>query len=99
MWEFFNNILEAGGLSALFSCVVLLILWRHTKTAEKKQAEALKDSQAQAEKADKLQEQIISLYEKRVSDVTESKDAYEELVNNLDKSIDLLIKVFRKNGG
>lgn len=47
----------------------------------------------------KKQDIIIDLYEKRMKDVKESKDHYEELARNLDKSIDLLIKVFKRNGG
>ena len=41
--------------------------------------------------------QLLDMSEKRVKDVTESKEDYEELSKNLDKSIDLLIKVFKKN--
>lgn len=44
-------------------------------------------------------EQLLDLYEKRVKDVTESKEDYEELAHKLDQSIDLLIKVFKRNGG
>jgi len=47
----------------------------------------------------KRQDEIVSIYEKRMKDLKESRDDYEELARNLDKSIDLLIKVFRKNGG
>lgn len=47
----------------------------------------------------KKQEQLLELYEKRVKDVTESKEDYEELAHKLDQSIDLLIKVFKRNGG
>lgn len=47
----------------------------------------------------KKQEEIVKLYEKRVEDVVESKEDYEELANKLDQSIDLLIKVFKSNGG
>ncbi len=47
----------------------------------------------------KKQEQLLNLYEKRVKDVTESKEDYEELAHKLYQSIDLLIKVFKRNGG
>jgi len=47
----------------------------------------------------KKQDEIVKLYEKRVEDVSESKEDYEELAHKLDQSIDLLIKVFRKNNG
>jgi ABC-type lipoprotein export system ATPase subunit len=45
------------------------------------------------------QDEIVTLYKKRVEDVSESKEAYEELAHKLDQSIDLLIKVFKRNGG
>ncbi len=47
----------------------------------------------------KKNDQLLDLYEKRVKDVTESKEDYEELAHKLDQSIDLLIKVFKRNGG
>lgn len=47
----------------------------------------------------KRHDEIVTLYEKRMKDLKESRDDYEELARNLDKSIDLLIRVFRKNGG
>jgi septation ring formation regulator EzrA len=45
----------------------------------------------------KKQEELLTLYRERVKDVTESKDRYEELAHKLDQSIDLLIKVFKRN--
>lgn len=45
----------------------------------------------------KKQEQLLALYSERVKDVTESNERYEELAHKLDQSIDLLIKVFKKN--
>lgn len=47
----------------------------------------------------KKQDEIVSLCEKRVRDVTESKEDYEELAHKLDQSFDLFIKVFKRNGG
>ena len=45
----------------------------------------------------KKSEQLVALYRERVKDVTESKERYEELAHKLDDSIDLLIKVFKRN--
>ena len=47
----------------------------------------------------KKQDEIVKLYEKRVEDVSESKEDYEELAQKLEQSIDLLIRVFKRNGG
>lgn len=43
------------------------------------------------------QDQLIALYGERVKDVTESKERYEELAHKLDDSMDLLIRVFKRN--
>lgn len=40
---------------------------------------------------------LLELSEKRLQDMTEHKEDYEELAKNLDKSIDLLIKVLKKD--
>jgi hypothetical protein len=45
----------------------------------------------------KKQEQLLTLYRERIKDVTESNERYEELAHKLDDSIDLLIKVFKRN--
>jgi hypothetical protein len=45
------------------------------------------------------QEQLLILYQKRIDDITECKERYEELAHKLEGSIDLLIKVFKKNSG
>ena len=45
----------------------------------------------------KVQEQLLTLYRERIEDVTESKESYEELVHKLDQSLDLLIKVYKRN--
>ena len=47
----------------------------------------------------KKQDELVKLHEKRVEDVSENKEDYEELAHKLDQSIDLLIKVFKRNGG
>ena len=47
----------------------------------------------------RLQGEVVELYEKRLADVSESKEDYAELAHKLDQSIDLLIKVFKRNGG
>ena len=44
----------------------------------------------------KRQEEIVKLYEKRIEDIIESKEDYEELAHKLDQSIDILIKAFKK---
>lgn len=43
--------------------------------------------------------EIVILHEKRLSDALSCKDDYEALAKNLDKSIDLLVEVFRSKNG
>ena len=47
----------------------------------------------------KKQEEVVKLHEKRVEDVSESKEDYAELAHKLDQSIDLLVRAFKRNGG
>lgn len=44
-----------------------------------------------------LQNKLLELSEKRLADAKEERQDYEELARDLDKHINLLIKVFRKN--
>lgn len=42
--------------------------------------------------------QLLALSEKRLEDVVEEREEYQELATSIEKSIDLLIKVLKKNG-
>lgn len=42
--------------------------------------------------------QLISQSEKRLEDVVDEREKYQELASDIEKSIDLLIKVLKKNG-
>ena len=42
--------------------------------------------------------QLISQSEKRLADVVDEREKYQELASDIEKSIDLLIKVLKKNG-
>ncbi len=43
-------------------------------------------------------QQLIEQSEKRLEDVVEEREKYQELASDIEKSIDLLIKVLKKNG-
>ena len=43
-------------------------------------------------------QQLETQSEKRLGDVIEEREKYQELASDIEKSIDLLIKVLRKNG-
>jgi hypothetical protein len=42
--------------------------------------------------------QLLTLSEKRLEDVMEEREEYQELATSIERSIDLLIKVLKKNG-
>jgi len=42
--------------------------------------------------------QLIEQSEKRLEDVVDEREKYQELASDIEKSIDLLIKVLKKNG-
>jgi len=42
--------------------------------------------------------QLLVLSEKRLEDVVEEREEYQELATRIERSIDLLIKVLKKNG-
>ncbi len=41
--------------------------------------------------------ELTAMAEKRIDDLTDAKDDFQELSKNLDRSIDLLIKVIKKD--
>lgn len=84
-WEFLSVVLKQSGFLALVELAQAgLIFWllRNQTRAEKEKS--------------KLQDKLLELSEKRLEDAREEREDYEELARNLDKSINLLIKVFRK---
>jgi predicted ribosome quality control (RQC) complex YloA/Tae2 family protein len=98
MWEFLNNLLSQGGIAAVVSVVVLCILYRHARADEKREKKMLLLAKEQIDKSEKDQDRLLDLYEKRLEDVKDERERYEELADNLNKSLDLLIKVLKKNG-
>ncbi len=46
----------------------------------------------------KKQEELLAQSERRLEDVIEEREKYQELARDIEKSIDLLVKVLKKNG-
>jgi len=46
----------------------------------------------------KKQEDLLAQSERRLEDVIEEREKYQELASDIEKSIDLLVKVLKKNG-
>lgn len=88
MWEFLTAILEQYGVLAVMQVLELGAIIYLFKLINKKDDESKE-----------LQEKILSLSEKRLQDLKEERENYEELSENLDKSIKLLIEVFKKQNG
>jgi uncharacterized membrane-anchored protein YhcB (DUF1043 family) len=88
-WAFLSLLLREYGIVALVVVVQIGIIVYLFKLLAGKDDEK-----------SKLQERLLELSEKRLEQAKEERADYEELARNLDKSINLLIKVFRsrRNG-
>ncbi len=92
VFQFLESIFRSYGIFAFVGVVEAIIIVYLYRLTQKQQKEIVS-------LYEKQQKEIVSLYEKRVEDVSESKDDYEELAHKLDQQVDLLIKVFKRNGG
>ncbi|MBD3260360.1 MAG: hypothetical protein GF334_01560 [Candidatus Altiarchaeales archaeon] len=88
MWEFFSAVFQQTGILGL-SCVVEAAVIAYLVRLYRQ-----KDNQADA-----LNKRLFEMSEKRLKDVVEEREKYEDLSQDLNKSINLLIKVFRKKNG
>lgn len=88
MWDFFRAVFDATGIIGL-ACIaeagLLYLLLRAYQKKDKRNEE--------------LQEKILEMSEKRREDAVECRQEYEDLADELHKSIDLLIKVFQRRNG
>lgn len=88
MWDFFLAIFNATGIIGLVciaEAILLYLLWRAYQKKDKR--------------IEELQKQVLEMSEKRREDIIEEREKYEELAGDLHKSLDLLIKVFKKRNG
>lgn len=88
MWDFFAEVFKQTGIIGLFSiieAIVLVFLVRIYHTKDRR--------------VDQLQKDLLSMSEKRLEDVVEEREKYEELSQDLNKSTNLLIQVFKKKSG
>lgn len=88
MWDFLLEIFKTHGLLAVIQVVQAAVIFYLYKANQKKD-KVVQD----------LNKDLLAQSEKRLKDVLEEKDSYEELARKLDQSIDLLIKVFKKHNG
>jgi transcriptional regulator GlxA family with amidase domain len=88
MWDFLLELLKTHGLLSVIQvaqAVVIVYLFR--------------ESQKKDKAIHTLNDKLLAQSEKRLEDALEEKESYEELARGLDRSIDLLIKVFKKQNG
>ena len=88
MWEFFQTVFEATGILGLACLVEAGLLFLAYRMFQKKD-----------DKVERLQQALLEMSEKRREDVIEEREKYEELSQDLDKSLNLFIKIFKKRNG
>ena len=88
MWDFFRTIFETTGVIGLL-CVLEAILLLLVLRAYQKKDKKIGD----------LQDNLLEMSEKRREDVVEEREKYEELAKDLHRSVDILIKVFKRRNG
>ncbi len=88
MWEFFADIFEATGIIGLICLVEAALLFWVLRAYQKKD-----------KRIEDIQTILLEMSEKRREDIIEEREKYEELAQDLHKSLDVLIKVFKKRNG
>ncbi len=85
MWEFLSGIMEMYGLPALVVAAESILIAYLFKQIQNKDKELTKSN------AD-----LQDLANKRLKDVKESNEDYEDLSRDLNRSLDILIKILSK---
>lgn len=88
MWDFFTAVFQQTGVLGLACVLEAIVIVAVIRLCYKKDL-----------KVDELQKQLLAMSEKRLLDVVEERTKYEELSQDLNKSISLLIQVFKKRSG
>ena len=86
MWDFLSEVLKSGGVVALLQVAQLIAI-----------GYLYKQGQSKDELVQQKDTQLLEMSEKRLQDALESRDDFEELSKNLDRSIDLLIKIIKND--
>jgi len=85
MWDFFQSIFEATGIIGLICLLEAVLLFLVLKAYQKKD-----------KRIEDFQTTLLGMSEQRREDVIEEREKYEELAKDLQKSLDMLIKVFKR---
>jgi hypothetical protein len=85
MWDFLLEAMHAYGWFAVVQVAEALLI-----------AYLLRENRDKDKRTQELNNNLRQLADKRLEDVKESKEDYEDLARDLNRSLDILIKVFKK---
>ncbi len=88
MWDFFKSVFETTGVLGLACVLEATLLFLVLRAYQKKDL-----------KIEDLQNTLLDMSEKRREDIVEEREKYEELSKDLHKSLDVLIRVFKRRNG
>lgn len=88
MWDFLSEVLKQYGFLAVVEVAQALFIFYLLKALSKKDSEV-----------SSLQNKLLEMNEKRLEDVIDDREKYEELAEKLNISVDVLIKVIRRKNG
>ena len=88
MWEFLLAVYQQTGVLGLLCVAMSLIVCIVIRMFH------IKDK-----RVGELNQQLLAMSDKRLEDVIEDRDKYEDLSKDIHKTINLLIKVFKKQSG
>jgi len=88
MWDFLGEVLKQYGFLAVVEVAQGIFIFYLLQMLSNKDKGILD-----------LQNKLLELNEKRLEDVIEDREKYEELAERLNTSVDVLIKVMRKKNG
>ncbi len=89
MWEFLTELFKAHGLLAVVQTLEAVLIVYFLRDARQKAEQYRKTIEQKDEKIEKLANQ-------RLEDVKESKEDYEDLLRDMNRSVDTLIRVVNK---
>jgi len=87
-WAFMNAILQNYGLIAVVEIAQIAGIVYLLRLLSRRETEN-----------SKLQAKLLELSEKRLEDAKDERKEYEDLARGLDRSINLLVRVFREKNG
>ena len=88
LWQFLTEVFKVTGVTGLICLVEAGLLYLAIRLYQRKD-----------QKVDDLQVDLLAMSEKRREDTIEEREKYEDLAQDLNKSVQLLVEAFRKRNG